>query len=166
MSCIHFHKIMPYVFLYRQSFPLLLSWFIFIRFKRKKAAYVLYFFLMLDFTLKAQNCIMACITYLNYSTLCCPAPGCLAQDAGNSIKMGVTFKNPACRWANGISNWTIKGNYLNHSLIKHGIGHFQESGNIGSFHVIHVAVLIFSILYTRGVDVGHDLVQPFIHLIS
>lgn len=45
---------------------------------------------------------------------------------------------------------TKKG--LNHTLVHHGISHFQETGNIGTFNVIDIAIVFRTIFNTGMMD--------------
>ena len=47
---------------------------------------------------------------------------------------------------------------LNDALCHHGIGHLHESGNIGTLHVVNVAIGTSAILHTLFVDGVHDVV--------
>lgn len=47
---------------------------------------------------------------------------------------------------------------LNDTLCHHGAGHFHESGNVGSLHVVDVAVGLGSVFYALGMDILHDAV--------
>ncbi len=53
---------------------------------------------------------------------------------------------------------------LEQPLVNHGIGHLQETGNIGPLHIVHIAICIGSVLHAVSVNTGHDLMQTFIDL--
>src|SRR5690606_15575063 len=49
------------------------------------------------------------------------------------------------------------------ALCQHGIGYFHKAGNIGSFHVIYITILLATILNARFMNIVHDLMQLGIH---
>lgn len=51
-----------------------------------------------------------------------------------------------------------------HALVKHGIGNFKETGNVGSFYIVHIAILVFPVFHASFMDAAHDLVEAFVNL--
>ena len=49
------------------------------------------------------------------------------------------------------------------SLPHHCVGHFHESCNVGTFHIIDITVIFSTIFYALGMDVTHDLMEMFVH---
>ena len=48
------------------------------------------------------------------------------------------------------------------ALCHHGASHLHETGDVGAFHIVDVAIGL-AVLQSLGVNVAHDLVELSIH---
>ena len=55
---------------------------------------------------------------------------------------------------------------LNYSLCQHCIGYFHKTSNVCSFDIVYRTLFIFSVLYTRIVNVLHNVFQLGIYLFT
>ena len=53
-----------------------------------------------------------------------------------------------------------------HALRRHGIGHFDEAGNVGAINVIDKAAFALAVAYAVVVDVSHDHAQAGIDFVA
>ena len=56
----------------------------------------------------------------------------------------------------------VSVNYRN--VIKHSIGHFEETGNICAFHIVDMAIRLGTMFYAGSMNTGHDMMQAVVHL--
>ena len=53
--------------------------------------------------------------------------------------------------------------FLNNTLVEHGVGHFQESGHVGTLNIVDISILVFAVFHTSAMDIFHDLVQALVN---
>ena len=64
----------------------------------------------------------------------------------------------------GLSEYIPHG--LHHSLGQHGLGHLDESADIGSVDIIDEPVFPGSVFHACGMNILHDSVQPVVNLFA
>lgn len=52
------------------------------------------------------------------------------------------------------------------ALRQHGVRHFHETADVGSYDVVDIAVGLGAVFDAHGVDVAHDGMQPGIDLLG
>ena len=52
---------------------------------------------------------------------------------------------------------------LDNALVAHGVGNFEETGDVGSLHIVDVAIGLDAILTASLMDALHDAMQAGIH---
>ena len=55
---------------------------------------------------------------------------------------------------------------LNDALGQHRFSNFYKTCNIGAFHIVYVAILLFSIVAAGFVNAEHDFLQSGVHLLG
>ena len=58
-----------------------------------------------------------------------------------------------------------KGLWLDNALVKHGLGHLHETGDVCSLDIVYIAVRLCAILGALLVDRAHDVVELLVHLL-
>ncbi len=61
---------------------------------------------------------------------------------------------------------TYRGFLHAYALCHHGLGHFEESGDVGALDVIDVAICLGAIFHAVLMDVVHDTVEIVVNLLT
>ena len=61
---------------------------------------------------------------------------------------------------------SLFGSWTDAALRQHGVRHFHETADVGSYDVVDIAVGLGAVFDAHGVDVAHDGMQPGIDLLG
>ena len=80
-------------------------------------------------------------------------------------KMTMSYKeNPLHTECKGDSQYITTIAFLHDTLCHHSFCHLHESGNVSTFHVVHITISFSTILYAGFVNVLHDALQFLVYL--